>query len=95
MEIWTKSCFDCVHGTFFSYMIPVLKCKKCDNLTPYNAYAMVSLSKTQLTIRQNITKVKVVKHKSERADAASVSFYSYPRDSNPRAAYKKLQKMFL
>ena len=32
------------------------------------------------------------KHKSERTDAASASLYSYPRDSNPRAAYKKLQK---
>ena len=31
-------------------------------------------------------------HKSERTDAASASLYSYPRDSNPRAAYKKLQK---
>jgi hypothetical protein len=31
-------------------------------------------------------------HKSERTDAASASLYSYPRDSNPWAAYKKLQK---
>jgi hypothetical protein len=31
-------------------------------------------------------------HKSERTDAASASLYSYPRDSNPRTAYKKLQK---
>jgi hypothetical protein len=31
-------------------------------------------------------------HKSERTDAASESLYSYPRDSNPQAAYKKLQK---
>ena len=29
-------------------------------------------------------------HKSERTDAASASLYSYPRDSNLRAAYKKL-----
>ena len=35
------------------------------------------------------------KHKSERTDAASASLYSYPRDSNPQAAYKKLQKKFL
>ena len=35
------------------------------------------------------------RHKSERTDAASASLYSYPRDSNPRAAYKKLQKKFL
>ena len=33
-------------------------------------------------------------HKSERTDAASASLYSYPRDSNLRAAYKKLQKNF-
>ena len=33
-------------------------------------------------------------HKSERTDAASASFYSYPRDSNPRAAYKKLKNIF-
>ena len=34
-------------------------------------------------------------HKSERTDAASASYYSYPRDSNPRAAYKKSKKNFL
>ena len=33
-------------------------------------------------------------HKSERTDAASASLYSYPGDSNPRAAYKKITKKF-
>ena len=35
-----------------------------------------------------------IAHKSERTDAASASLYSYPQDSNLRAAYKKLQKNF-
>ena len=34
-------------------------------------------------------------HKSERTDAASASLYSYPRDSNPRAAYKKILKKYI
>ena len=40
--------------------------------------------------------IKCTNHKKERKDAAATaSYYSYPQDSNPRAAYKKLQKKML
>jgi hypothetical protein len=34
--------------------------------------------------------LKYSKHKKERTDAATAPYYSYPRDSNPRAGCKKI-----